>query len=184
MRYLSISFSLLLSVSTVAAAGQQVRAVDPEAAAALREAAERSPAVRGLLDQLERTNVIVHIQFCHDLPLGIGGTTRFVTSRGGVRFLRISLDRRLRGADRLAILGHELQHVWEIARVPAADAAAIERLLDAAGYRTRGRYFETTQALQVERRIREELQAEPVIELDHQHRRAGRTKAGAEVAKR
>ena len=49
------------------------------------------------------------------MPIGIGSTTRFVTSRGGYRYLQITLGSELRMlGGRSAILGHELQHACEV----------------------------------------------------------------------
>ena len=187
MRYWSIALLLLFSPSlTFADVPLTPRALDPEAAATLALAIERSPLVRALVAEIESSNVVVHIQFSWELPGGIGGTTRFVTSHGGYRYVRIVLSNRLKGNDRVAILGHELAHAAEIARSDANDRDGIQRLWAATGYRIAELFFETPSAQRAERTIRQELvlETEPVVELHHQHLRAGRAKAGAEVAKR
>ena len=44
----------------------------------------------------------------------------FISANSGRRYLRISIDRRYAGCQRLGILGHELRHAVEI-----ADAASV-----------------------------------------------------------
>jgi hypothetical protein len=109
--------------------------------------------------QLEASNVIVHIESTMQLPLGVGGMTRFVTSRGGYRYLRITLgsDQSLR--HRSSILGHELQHACEIASSTATDADAMRELFEEAGHHD-GPYFETSAAIEIERYVTRELRGE------------------------
>ena len=110
-----------------------------------------------------------------------------MTSQGGYRYLRITIATILRDYDRVPILGHELQHAVEIARSNAADPESIRKYSESDGYETRERFFETRSALRAEKRIRDELlvlEAEPVIELHHQHLRARSAKTTAEVPKR
>ncbi|HEX6164863.1 MAG TPA: hypothetical protein VFZ31_15960 [Vicinamibacterales bacterium] len=144
------------------------RPVDPIAAETLEFALERSPLVRSLIGTLDRSNVIVHIQSSRQLPPGISGTTRFVVTRGGYRYLRIAVATDLPKAARAAILGHELQHAVEVARSDAADGDSLRRLFSKQGEQS-GRYFDTRAAVRVERNVRRELllQAEPVIKFDH-----------------
>jgi hypothetical protein len=180
MRYLSIF--CVLFFPTVVFAGDTLtpRALDPLAAETLSHAIERSVIVRTLISQLESSNAIVHIVTAAAMPDGIGGTTRFVTSRAGYRFLRITLGAGLPLTQRSAILAHELQHAWEVARSPATDVEAIKRLFENEGHRA-GEYYETRAAIEVERSVRMELlsgralrlrsgqalQTEPVVKFDH-----------------
>lgn len=190
MRLLPIM--MLLLFYPVVVVGQRVDAVRPldhSAQATLARALEKSRLVRSLLRDLAATDVIVHVELSRHLPSGIGGTTRFVASRGGRRYIRMTLSSYLRADDRVAMLGHELQHAREIAQSAAHDRPMLERFLAGRGYRVNGMYFETAAALQVERDVRRELrssrsEAKPVVELDHQHLRAGGAEAGAQVAPR
>jgi hypothetical protein len=187
MRYWSIALLLWFVPSlTFADAPLTPRTLDSEAAATLALAIERSALVRGLVAEIESSNVIVHIQFAWELPGGIGGMTRFVTSRGGYRYVRIVLSNRLKGNDRVAILGHELQHAVEIALSDANDRDGIKRLLEATGYQWAEQFFETHSAWRAEQAIRRELvlETQPVVELHHQHLRPAGAKAAAEVPKR
>lgn len=179
MRYLSIVF-LLLMVPSLAMAETRLRPLDTIAADTYTQAVEGSAMVRALVARLEASNVIVHIETSRQLPLGIGGTTRFVTSRAGYRYLRITLGIDLAPRVRTAILGHELQHACEVADSPANDAEGMRELFENEGHRD-GEYFETSAALHVQESVRMELraartarllpgralQAEPVAKFDH-----------------
>jgi len=186
MRYWSLV--LLLSCPSLTFADEVLtpRPLDAEAAATLSRGLEHSPLVRTLVREIESSNVLVHILYSWDLPPGIGGTTRFVVGRGGYRYVRITLSTRLRGDDRVAILGHELEHAAEIARSDADDQESLGRLLAATGYRTTEHFFETSSARRAERTIRQELalETQPVVELHHQHLRPAGAKAAAEIPKR
>lgn len=187
MRYWSIALLLVFSPSlTLADVPLTPRTLDPEARATLALAIERSALVRALVAEIESSNVVVHIQFSWELPGGIGGMTRFVTSRGGYRYVRIVLSNRLMGHDRVAILGHELEHAAEIARSDVYDRDGIRRLLAATGYQVAEGFFETRSAQRAERTIRRELvlETQPVVELHHQHLRPAGAKPAAEVPKR
>ncbi len=51
------------------------------------------------------------------------------------RYLRISLSVWLPPADRVAIVGHELQHALEMGRSLAANAAEVQRWFETSGFR-------------------------------------------------
>ena len=158
MRYRSIAvllFSLLIPSLGVAAVP---RPVDDWSDTVFALARQRSALIRAMVSELESSNVIVHIESSRLLPLGVGGITRFVTSQGGYRYIRVTLSISLPPPDRVAILGHELQHALELARAGVSDRAALRSLLQADGYTVRGEdVYETRAALLVEREIREEL---------------------------
>jgi hypothetical protein len=160
MRYsfIVVCFSVLFSVSGFAATP---RPVDAWADAVFTLARQRSALVRAMVSELDEANVIVHIESSRLLPFGIGGVTRFVTSQGGYRYIRITLSVWLTPSDRVAILGHELQHAIELAHADATDTAALRRLFTSEGaYAVRtDDYFETREAVRVEKRIRRELKA-------------------------
>lgn len=157
-----------------------VRPVDPLAADALDLALTRSSIVRALVAALDAAHVVVHIQSSRDLPPGLAGTTRFVVSRGGYRYLRITINAQLSRDQRMSILAHELQHAREIADSGAQDVQSVKRWFERAG-RGDGRCFETRAAIDVERAVWMELrstaprripadrglQPEPVIKFDH-----------------
>lgn len=158
-----MSFLVVLYLLVAVAASAQTlltpRPLDPLAAEAFEQARAGSPLVRDLVRQLESSNLVVHIESSRALPSGISGTMRFVTSRGGYRYVRISLAVHLRPPTRAAILGHELQHACELAASDAHDLDAVRRLYEAAGHHPGHSpdVFETPAALAVERQVRTEL---------------------------
>lgn len=181
MHYVTIVVSFALFPSLALAQGQwTLRPLDPTAAATFARALEGSAIVRGLVERLESSNVIVHIETAAHMPDGIGGMTRFVTSRGGYRYLRITLGPGMTPRGRSAILAHELKHACEVADSTASDVESMRELFEKEGHRA-GQYFETMAAMRIERDVRVELsatralrlrsgqalQAEPVIKFDH-----------------
>ena len=188
MRYVAIVVSFLIFPAVSVAQGKLTpRPLDPIAADTFARAVEGSAVVRALVERLEASNVIVHIETVTQMPAGIGGMTRFVTSRGGYRYLRISLGATLTVRLRAAILGHELKHACEVADSSAADVEGLRRLFENEGHRD-GRYFDTSAAIAIERSVLLELQtrrprlrqgparrpgsgqalqAEPVAKFDH-----------------
>jgi hypothetical protein len=140
----------------------RVRPLTPRMRALLARGAERSPTVAALLDGLARSNLIVHIE--ERWPRGgeSPGATRFVEYAGGQRYLRITLDARVRGPEAVALLGHELQHAWEVAQAPwVVDVETFDRLYRAIGHpscqgRRRARY-DTAAARHVSRAVYAEM---------------------------
>lgn len=172
MRYLSIFVFLLIPSSVFAGDRLAARPVDAVAADTLQRAVARSATTRALLDRLDASNVIVHIESSRQLPLGLGGMTRFVVTRGGFRYLRITIGSDLPARLRAAILAHELQHACEVADSAADDDVSLRNLFEHQGHRN-GEFFETTAAIQTERHVQLEmrtartLQAEPVVKFHH-----------------
>ena len=105
---------------------------------------------------LERSNVIVHIESSQRMPAGLAGTTRFVTARGGFRYVRVTIYSELSQTERAVILGHELQHACEVAESAVNNVDGMRQLFTLVGRRT-GDYYETATARQIETRIRREL---------------------------
>lgn len=162
MKVLSlVVLSLLVTVDAAAQSVMTPRPLDSLAAEAFAQAMTGSPLVRELVRQLEASNLVVHIESSRALPAGVSGTLRFVTSRGGYRYVRISLAVDIRSDRRAAILGHELQHACEVAASDAHDLDGMRRLYEAAGHHPThsANVFETRAALQVERQVGAELRA-------------------------
>jgi hypothetical protein len=158
--------SVVLYLFTAAGASAQVvmtpRPLDPMAAETFQEAVNASPLVRDLVRQLETSNLVVHIVSTRNLPYGIAGTMRFVASRGGYRYVRITLAAEMRPDSRAAVLGHELQHACELAASNAHDEDGVRRLFQTTGHRPGPSedVFETRAAMLVERQVKTDLRAE------------------------
>ena len=59
--------------------------------------------------------MIVYVEARHDLRDGVGGRCGFVTRSATDRFVRIQLNADYNNHTLVALLGHELQHVVEVA---------------------------------------------------------------------
>jgi hypothetical protein len=132
-----------------------VRVLDPWAEEALRIGLERSQTMRDLIAGLEGSDVIVHVETRTALPLGAAGTTRLAAASGGHRYVRIVLLRDPLPVSRVAVLGHELQHAWEIAQSGVKDTAGMRRLFDTIGRPSAGEgtAYETDAAINVMRAV-------------------------------
>ena len=159
---LYLPFYLFMAAEASAQARMTPRPLDPLAAEAFEQAVAGSPLFRDLVHQLEGSNLVVHIESTRQLPTGISGTMRFVTHRGGYRYVRVSLAVDIRPERRAAILGHELQHACELAASDAYDIDAVRRLYQSSGHQpfAGNDTFETRAAMMVERQVKAELRAE------------------------
>lgn len=116
-----------------AAEDPRVRLLDPAVVLAHEAGSRNSSTFRELVAELQASDVIVHVVSSVALPSGVGGTTRFVGTIGGARYVRIDLASSLTYRSRVAILAHELQHACEIARSGAGSSDAVNALFRAIG---------------------------------------------------
>jgi hypothetical protein len=139
--FVVILFVFLCAFTFAAAAAAEPltpRPLDPIAVETFARVMEQSETTRSLVRVIEGSNVIVHIVATPSLPASVGGRTRLVTSRGGYRYVRITISADLPLGWRTAILARELRAASDIARSRPADDGG-----------------------------RRALQAEPVAKFDH-----------------
>ncbi len=96
-----------------------IRSNESELLTAVRDGARLSPTLQHLVEGLEASDVVVYLMFSREESPRMAGHIAWLTKAAGRRYLRISIDRRTLGCDRIAILGHELHHAMEIAESPA-----------------------------------------------------------------
>ena len=142
----------------------RVRPVGSRITALLERGYAASPTLAVLVDALEDSDVIVHITGCWLIDDAHVGETQFVATAGRQRYLRIRLDVRLRDEAAIAMLGHELQHAWEIAAHPwVSDQKTLHQLYVQIGYESqralRSHAVETTAARDTARDVLQELKA-------------------------
>lgn len=132
-----------------------VRTLDPWAAEAIRLGVKRSATIRELVAALERSDVIVHIETRTALPFAALGMTRLAAATDTHRYVRVVLYRDPLPVRLVAVLGHELQHAWEIAEARVRTAAGMRALFDAIGRRAPGEHtaYETDAAINVSRAV-------------------------------
>src|SRR5207247_4623616 len=108
------------------AASPHLRPETAEGRALVAELFERSPTARALLDELNRSDLIVYVRFRMFRSSRLGGRVGLLAAAGPTRFLIVELACGRVRATQLATLAHELQHVVEIAREPSiVDAASL-----------------------------------------------------------
>ena len=135
----------------------------------LRHGQQASPTLRRLVADLEASDLIVyvepgicafgHLAACLPHPISVAN---------GTRYLRVIFDEHRRSASQsLALIGHELQHALEIARVPEARSAeAVTRLFARIGFSPHcpaglPDCYETAAARSIGQRIQQELSDKP-----------------------
>jgi len=143
----------------------RVRPVGNRITALLERGYAVSPTLAVLVDALEHTDIIVHVTECWLDDGAYSGDTQFVATAGGQRYLGIRLDVRLHDEAAIAMLGHELQHAWEIASHPwVSDQMTLAELYARIGYENqrtlRSHAVETTAARDTARHVLSELKAE------------------------
>jgi hypothetical protein len=132
-----------------------VRPATPMAQTIIDDASDRSPTIRALLDDLSKSDVIVHVGLRYDRP-SRQGSTSLVTATPVARYVRIDILARLAPPRRAEVLAHELYHALEIAKAPdVRDDAGMRELFDRIGWRA-GKHYETSAALAVEHWVRDD----------------------------
>lgn len=138
-----------------------LRSTDREALRTVREGMRRSPTFRRLVEAIEGSDVLVYIEPTHEMPPGadafmrwFGANVLFRAVRIGVR-IPVSTDRFL------ALLGHEMQHVTEVAAEPMVrDDRSLDALYRRIGFDS-GAGWETRAARATGELVLQELRAGP-----------------------
>lgn len=133
---LSVAACILLALSSRSAAADpepRVRSSHARLHRLLAEGHHRSATFRRLVDHLQTSDVIVHVE---PAPPGhpIDGGLQFVGSTPLGRYLRITVRTDLRNSDLVGLLGHELRHAVEVASNPGVrDQASFRRFYEGIG---------------------------------------------------
>lgn len=138
--------------------GERVRANDTASASFLKEAIRRSATIQRLVAQIQASDVLVMVARSNDRTLR--GLTQFSSAQSDLRLLITRITTFLSLDEQFAVLGHELQHVCEIAAArEVTSQAALRQLFERIGDRTAwsGDRYETAAALEIERRVLEEV---------------------------
>jgi hypothetical protein len=140
-----------------------VRSSEQELLEALADGARVSPTLRQLVDRIEASDVVVYLTFDRSPSPATSGHPSLISAVPGRRYLRVSIDRRLAGCKRVAILGHELHHAVEIADAPSVtDDTALAALYRRIGFTSAHPHqecFESVGAMLAGRSVEKELQA-------------------------
>ena len=122
------------------------------------EALSQSAIVSGLVALLDRTDVIVVVQVSGLEPSAFGGRTSLMAAPKGTRYVRVIITDTVAPTRAIELLGHELQHVVEIAAEPSIRTEPdLRNHYKRIGFELADNRFETAQAQLVEQAVRLEL---------------------------
>ena len=139
--------------------GSHVRGTSPAINKVIAQGAARSATFKQLIDELNKTDVVVYLETNVALPAGLEGRLMFLTAAGGVRYLHAQVTSGRRFEEMIAIAGHELQHALEVAAHPRVrDTQGMRSLYQRIGIPT-GTHdrYDTAEAQSTGRRVRAEM---------------------------
>jgi mono/diheme cytochrome c family protein len=139
-----------------------VRSDDPDALALVAEAAAQSYTIGRLLDIIERSNVIAYVNLSPPPWMLPTSQTKLLAGRPkGYRYVSVWIDDHLWPDEQIQMLGHEFQHVVEIADAPeVVTDDDLTRLLRRIGYTSwNNRAFETYAAKVIQKLDSHELKS-------------------------
>jgi hypothetical protein len=154
---------LWLLQSPAGAQTSHIRIVDRELNTLFEVGLTQSPTLDALVTELNAASILVFADCGMQMPSRIGATTHLLTSVGGTRYVRVTVDCSLQPRRQVALLAHEIQHALEIGGRPhVLDADDMESLYEEIGYTTlkdsSHTRMETAAAIEVQRRVGEELE--------------------------
>jgi hypothetical protein len=161
---MTIAVVMLLVVATVASAqtspmSPRVRPQSARADELLQDAVRRSTTIGGLLSMIEASDVLVFLDVVYD-PSALLGRTTVIGATVQARLLHVALSGRVPPDRLVELLGHELEHVVEIARTPEIrDTYTLARAYERLGWQFESGHFETEAARYTELQVRADLQA-------------------------
>ena len=123
---------------------------------------DQSATFRQLVRRIERSDVIVYVEARHDMRAGVGGSMRFIARSATHRFLRIQLNAECSNHTLVALLGHELQHVVEVAdHAEVRSPDDLREFYRSTGVRTGPDTFDSEEARDVGYKVRAEIFRKP-----------------------
>ena len=157
-------FALTLPLSTEQSPERHVRTTEPEIQALIDKATERSATFRSLIAALNDSDVIVYVETSVTRAARLRGyIVHRIVAQGNHRYVRLRVNPNGAEEQRIGVIAHELHHALEIARAPnVGRSETVEELFAAIGFTFGTRCadcYETTEAMNVERTVREELRA-------------------------
>ena len=167
LRRFLILFTIVCSIHPALAQdtadSPRVRGLDAAASELIRDLVARSATGRDLVDQLERSDLVVYVRRRLFNTALLTGRIGFVARDCRRRVVAIEIASPRSHVDELSALGHELQHAVEIAAEPTTcDATSLAALYSRIGDPVERRAglvdsFETQAAADASIRVRREL---------------------------
>jgi hypothetical protein len=139
-------------------ADPHIRATVPALAEALAAGIRASPTFRALVERIEASDLLVYLTFDRTPAASTAGHIAWMTAAGGRRYLRLALNPRFEGWQRMAILGHELRHAVEIADARSViDQRSLVSLYRRIGFSSGERSFESAAAIAAGQQVHQEM---------------------------
>lgn len=140
----------------------RVRPMQKQVEILLATGMDRSATFRRLVHRIEASDVIVYIETRRGLREGVGASMRYVSNSATDRFVRIQLNADYGPHTLVALLGHELQHVVEVADHPEVRSAEdLRTFYRRAGVRTGPDAFDSEAARAAGYQVRAEIVRKP-----------------------
>jgi hypothetical protein len=137
-----------------------LRTEDRRLAAALMRGRDESPTFRAIVDRLDASDLIVYVSR-GALRGETSASTQLLTTTGGYRYVRVTLELDPDSDVGVAMLGHELRHALELADAPwVVDEGAVLSLYKKIGYASCMRAtpcYDTQDAVDAGRQVLAEL---------------------------
>jgi hypothetical protein len=153
-----VSFLFLLNdVQKAESSWPRVRARNEASGALLKDGLRRSATVSALAAELETFDLLVFVSGSRD-PGNWRGRTTLRSSGSSIRVFAVDINMVLLRNEQVAVLGHELQHVKEVAAAPEVTSQdAMQRFFKRVGIRVGWDQYETQAAQNIEHRVRQEI---------------------------
>lgn len=140
----------------------RIRTTDGRLQSIVDEGVRFSTTFQTLVDRLDRSDVVVYVEFDRHPQDGLDGRLAFLGAHAGVRYVLVRVVFLHDRARQIAVVGHELRHAVEVADAPAIiDRRSMEHEYQRLGYeRARAaseRMFDTTAAIEAGTRVLREL---------------------------
>ena len=153
-----VAFAPMSPSAMLDSPSRHVRAMHPHIQQLLREGFQRSPTFARLIERIEASDVIVHIEMPPQLPAGVEGRMLMLPRAHDNRYVRIQIGNGGTTEDMIALLGHELQHVAEVAAAPyVSNAGDLLAFYERIGKRSGWHQYDTAEAQEAGRQVRKEL---------------------------
>jgi hypothetical protein len=162
-----LSAAVALTLASAAGArplsdAPRVRPLNPQAAAMVAEAQQKSPTVRDLVKALQGGDVVVYVQVVRAVEGAPLSTVQFVGASQFERYVLVQVASCQEPCRSLELLGHELRHAADLAAARwITDDYQLQRLLAYTGWRDHAtaRGYETASAMKTERQVGREIRA-------------------------
>jgi hypothetical protein len=138
----------------------RIRPTSTQVAVLLLHGCQRSQTFRSLINRIEQRDVIVYIEMQPFGGGGLRGCLRWMSSTGGFRYVRVSLNPHQTKEGLIESLAHELQHAIEVTeQVQIVDTSTLNAFYRATGDQPRpgSELWDTPAARMTGRVVRREL---------------------------